>query len=192
MKNAAYAAVMAACILIAAGCATTNFREEPVGGMGTLVIGQVHVEITDWPSQEMNGVHKRNIQVFLYDIGEKEQIQVLSREDGAFYIVFPNTKKQIFLQGFVVKGMTRKGTSTVTVKYGKRVILYPGKVNNVGCIVCKIHTASISKKRTTRTEYDIIQNVEVDYEDIRQWFQLTFPDSAWNDKEWERVLHYKL
>jgi hypothetical protein len=61
----------------------------------------------------------------------------------------------------------------------------------MGRILCTVQTTGISKMSTKTTSYDSVQDVKVDYEDIRQWFQLTFPDSAWNDKEWERVLHYK-
>jgi hypothetical protein len=65
------------------------------------------------------------------------------------------------------------------------------RFNNMGRILCTVQTTGISKMSTKTTSYDSVQDVKVDYEDIRQWFQLTFPDSAWNDKEWERVLHYK-
>jgi hypothetical protein len=192
MKKAAYAAAMAIVILVAAGCATTTFREEPKPpDRGTLLIGQVQVEIKDWPSREMNGIHRRNVQVYLYDTGKKKQNQITSHGDGAFYLVFTNVKKEIYIQGFIVKGSDRGGTSTISVEYGKRVILYPGKVNNMGRILCTVQTTGIRKMSTKTTSYDTVQDVKVDYEDIRQWFQLTFPDSAWNDKEWERVLHYK-
>jgi len=188
MKHAAYAAVMGVCILVAAGCATTAFREEPKApDMQTLLIGQVQVEIKDWPDAEMNGVHKRNVQVYLYDNNEMKRYQITSHGDGVFYVVFPDEKKQIFIFGFVVKS----GGATITVDYKKWVNLYAGKVNNVGRITATVQTEGIAKRRTGSTEYNTSQDVKVEYGGIRQWFQLTFPDSEWNNKEWERVLHYK-
>jgi len=177
-------------LAIVTGCATTSFREEPKApDRGTLLIGQVQVEIKDWPRKEMNGVHRRNVQVYLYDNNEKKRYQITSHGDGVFYVVFPDEKKQIFILGFVVKGNTLGGTNTINVDYRKWVDLYAGKVNNVGRITATVQTEGIAKQRTSNIVYDISQDVKVDYENIRQWFQKTFPESAWNNKEWVDIPH---
>ena len=186
MKKCAYGALMAAVILIAAGCATTTFRQEPRNDMGTLMIGQVQIEVKDWPDAWLNGVHQSDILVYLVELGEMKEIRINSHKDGAFYLVLPNKKTKILLQGFEIK----EPLGRIWVPYNRGMILSAGKVNNVGRFMCTVQIEEAVKKRTKYTEYNATKEVNVHYLDVWRWFQRSFPESAWNDREWESLKHY--
>jgi len=189
MKNMAYVAVIVVFVLVAVGCATTTFREEPKPpDRGTLLIGQVQVESKSKSNKWRSYVTKRNINVYLYDINEFEEYQVLTHGDGVFYIVLPNERKEILIQGFKV-GIPHSYTD---IKYIRCVTLHPGKVNNVGHFTCTVEIGSIVKEKANWIHREVTQDVKVDYEGVRKWFQSTFPDSAWNNREWVREPHFKL
>lgn len=189
MKKVAYAAVIAVIVLVAVGCATMSLRAKPKPpDEGTLLIGQVQIEFKSKSNKWRSHVADSGLTVFLYDIVEVEEYKLTTYDDGVFYIVFPNERKEIFIHGF------RRGieSSHTDIKYSKRVTLYPGKANNVGHFTCTAEIGDIVKRRGNYIEREVTQDVKVDYEGVRKWLQSTFPDSAWNYREWVRVPHYKL
>jgi hypothetical protein len=166
------------------GCATTTFRVEPrAPDMDTLLIGQIEVHVSGWPSTEMNRVHKSNIQAYLYDYAEDKWTQVTTRDEGTFYLVTSHASNKFWIGGFLVGGKTRGGTSKISLDYGKAVVVQGGQVNNLGRIVSTVKV--IGRKQVgTGTKIDISTNYIVRYGEIQPWFKETFPDSEWNDKQW--------
>ncbi|HUT66725.1 MAG TPA: hypothetical protein VMZ05_11370 [Spirochaetota bacterium] len=121
-------------LAIATGCATTKFRVEPESPeMDTLIIGQIEVTVTGWPPPtEINGIHERNVQVYLYDYFEGERVQLVSKGEGVFYLICSHDSRAIHIYGFVIAGKSKAGTSTLTLHYGKEFTPECGKVNNIG------------------------------------------------------------
>jgi len=180
-------------IVLLTSCATTKFIAEPkTPDMGTLLIGQIEVHVSDWPEPSaMNGVHRRNIQVHLYDSAERKEIKMTSRGEGTFYLVSENRTKMIDISGFMVRTKIEGGpVSTLNLEYGKKVLLQDGKVNNVGRIIFIVEVIGQGPGRgNVGTYIQTSESYKVKFEDIKPWFRETFPESEWNNKEWVNALH---
>lgn len=174
-------------IVFLTSCASTKFIVEPeTPSMGTLLIGQIEVNVSGWPRPTaMNGVHKRDIEVHLYDYTRHKEITMTSKEEGTFYYVTDNNTKEINITGFEVNRVRGGGgdKSIVNLDYGKQIPLHKGKVNNVGHIIYTIEVTGQSPGMANRTKIEANVWYKVSG-DIRQWFKKTFPESEWNNKEW--------
>lgn len=172
-------------IVFLTSCATTKFIAEPEPtDMGTLFIGQIEVHISGWPGQSaMNGVHRRDIYVYLYDYVEHKEIKMTSREEGTFYLICDNSPKMIDISGFMVR-RTRFDTGILNLEYGKKVLLEAGKVNNVGRIIYVVEAMGQSPGMGDTINIQADVRYKVKFEDIKPWFRKTFPESEWNNKEW--------
>jgi hypothetical protein len=120
------------------------------------------------------------------DASTKKLINVRSRgQDGVFYIVDPDGDTYYILGYEIEKKVSP--TLRVTMSYHAEdypyIKLAKNRVNNLGDIKWNEAYDSRSKGHhtfSTKGSHKFLGN----YDEVRNWFKGTYPESDWNSKSW--------
>jgi hypothetical protein len=183
-------------ISISGGCATTPKIKDPPTPESGLLVGRIKLTCTDFPgSWGVNGDHTGGIEIYFRNVSTKEIISVKSSgEDGFFYILHPPEGGLILYDMKFVKKSARQ-TTTLPYRFEEVIGLgiKPSSVNNVGDIHWSNHAETRESKEYSQKGSHATLHAEsshefrFNYKEVENWFKKTFPDSAWNDKNWVSV-----
>lgn len=177
-------------MLLIGGCASTGKIKEPASTDSTLLFGRITLICKGFPGDmHLNGEHTFGIKVHLIDASTKETFYVRSHGvEGLFHIVDPDGG-QYFILGYEIE---KKVSPTLRVTMGYRaedtpyIVINKNSVNNLGDIrwIETYDTRSKGDRTfTTIGSHDLLRN----YAEVKNWFEETHPDSAWNGKNWVSV-----
>ena len=176
--------------LLIGGCATTARITEPTSPGSTLLIGRIKVICTGFPSSmHANGDHTHGVMVKLRDVSN-EIISIRAHgADGLLYLVDPDIERYTIVQIHLQVGTSRTITN---LRHGTRDSIYikVNSVNNLGDILLRYDYVSKKPaeytKAGTHTEMKVNSSLEYkdNYDEVKAWFEDTYPESAWNNKTW--------
>ena len=179
-----------AVLIIIGGCATTARITEPTSPSSTLLIGRIKVTCTGFPSGwNANGDHANGVIVKLRDVSN-EIISIRARgADGLLYLVDPDIDRYTIVQ---IHLQTGTGSHTLTLRQGTSdsIHIKGNSVNNLGDILLRFDYVSKKAaeytKAGTYTEMKVNSSLEYkdNYDEVKAWFEETYPESAWNNKNW--------
>jgi hypothetical protein len=177
------------------GCATTSKIKEPVSVDSTLIVGRITVTCNNFPDNwHINGEHKSGIIVHLQNFKTDETTSVRSKgPDGllCIYDIYDSYK----ITSFTFENMAGGWVSTINYNssYPKVIKIKKGSVNNLGDIYWvetfgpkteKVYTKTKRYQTGTSTQELIFKD---NYDEVKDWFQNTYPDSNWNNKNWTNL-----
>ncbi len=183
-------------VIVIGGCATTSIITEPTNAESTLLVGRIILTCTDFPRNwHVNGEHSTGITVAIRNMSTNKIISARSRGyDGMFYIINPDVGKYKIEQ---FTSETGGDLYRVTLMYAPPentfFIVKKNTVNNLGDIewyekaeieASKEHLGTKSQTRLFTTES---HNFKRNYAELKSWFAETYPDSAWNDMNWNSL-----
>ncbi len=187
-----FASIILIFVLIAflGSCATTARITEPTSPGSTLLIGRIKVICTGFPSSmHANGDHTNGVIVKLRDVSN-EIISIRAHgADGLLYLVDPDIERYTIVQ---IHLQTGTGSSTLNLRLGTRdsIHIKGNSVNNLGDILLRFDYVSKKAaeytKAGTHTEVKVNTSLEYkdNYDEVKAWFEETYPESAWNNKNW--------
>jgi hypothetical protein len=180
------------CILIIGGCAGIPRITEPANEDSSLLVGRITITAEKFPSQwRIKGDYTDGIVMHLFNRNTIEIINVRSRgDDGLLYLLI-DTPGRYAITGFTFK--KKEGSTTSTLRYKTSdphiIDIDAGTVNNLGDMhwiekfESTTYKAGGKSRGKSSKELRFIEN----YDQVREWFQQTYPDSSWNKKNWINV-----
>ncbi len=182
-----------AVLIIIGGCATTARITEPTSPSSTLLIGRIKVTCTGFPSKwHANGDHTNGVIVELKDVSN-EIISIKARgADGLLYLVDPDIARYTIVQIHLQTG-TSRSTLRLDHRTNDSIYIKGNSVNNLGDILLRYDYVSKKaaefSKRGTYTEIMVNRSLEYkgNYDEVKAWFEETYPESAWNNKNWVNI-----
>jgi len=179
--------------LLIGGCATTSRITEPTSPDSALLIGRIKLTCTEFPKTwNINGDHPNGVVVYLANVSTKEIIKVRSRgSDGLFYLIDLDVDKYVIVAFSFQSGGSRHtvnlGFETKDVRYFE---IKRNFVNNLGDIKwrskyeTKVGTEWSKAGSTTTFSVKDSYNYLGNYDEVKSWFEETYPESDWNNKNW--------
>ncbi len=183
-------------LIIIGGCATTSRITEPYNADSTLLVGRIMLTCTDFPNQwHVNGEHTNGIEVNLRHMSTNKVVSAKARGyDGLFYLINPAIGKYRIERFTLETGGSRY---RINLQYAPRKDTYfnveSNAVNNLGDIEwyekCE---AEASKEYTPGGSYTTLittesHNYKHNYAQLKSWFTKTYPDSGWNNMNWNNA-----
>jgi hypothetical protein len=168
--------------------------KKPTGPESTLLIGRIQLIGSNFPKNSaVNGVHTKGITIDLKDESNKF-IYVTSRgNDGFFHVVDPDST-QYTIVGFSI--LMHESNVTWEIRYptNDAFIIQENSVNNLGDILWRIDYGSsdITEYKSrgpsqTRFSARIMIEYETNYDEVKTWFEETYPKSVWVTKDWNET-----
>ena len=182
-----------ALLIIAGGCATTARITEPTSPGSTLLIGRIKVTCTGFPNKlYANGDHADGVIVKLKDVSN-EIISIRARGvDGLLYLVDPDIDRYTIVQIYLTTG-----SSSTRLRLDHRtndsIYIEGNSVNNLGDILLRYDYVSKEAKESTKSGTSTVIKVnrsleyKGNYDEVKAWFEETYPESAWNNKNWVNI-----
>ena len=176
--------------LLIGGCATTARITEPTSPGSTLLIGRIKVICTGFPSKwHANGDHTNGVMVKLRDVSN-EIISIRAHgADGLLYLVDPDIDRYTIVLLHVQVGTSRT-LLDLYYRTSDPIYIKGNSVNNLGDILWRCDYVSKKAaeytKSGTHTEIKINNSLvyKDNYDEVKAWFEETYPESAWNNKNW--------
>jgi hypothetical protein len=183
-------------LLIIGGCATTAKITEQATGCGTLLVGRIEATCEDFAQMwNMNGRHTNNITIDLRNLSTNEAISIRSRgADGIFYIDDPEYGVYT-IEKFSYTGRGSRTTFSLYHLLNDGVIFSIEKnaVYLLGDIEWYAKCIEKESKEYSRAashytyEVHTAHRYRKNFVELRNWFESTYPQSGWNDKNWINV-----
>lgn len=184
-------------LIIMSGCATTSKISEPTTADSTLLIGRIKLTCSNFPNYvHVNGEHTKGITIDVRNMSTGEVLTTKSKgADGLFYFDNPDAGEYAIV-GYNIT--TKGGNVRATFKYlydtSNRFNITPNAVNNFGDIswVCVFETIT-DKEYSDRGASHTTANWSNEcyhignYAEVKTWFKATYPDSAWNNINWNSL-----
>jgi hypothetical protein len=170
------------------GCATTGPKPtspapftEPANSDSTLLIGRITLTCENFPANwHVEGEHKRGIVMDLKNVNTNEIIKIKSKgSDGLFYLLDTPGYYEIVKFEYGIKSGRYWSTLTITGQY--LINIEKGIVNNLGDIHCTWTYVETMKRGHAKVQFN------ENYDEVKEWFQMTYPESSWNNVNWSEV-----
>jgi hypothetical protein len=183
-------------IMIISGCATTSRITEPANAESTLLVGRIMLTCTDFPKQwHINGEHASGIEVDLRNVSLNKVITAKARGyDGMFHIINPDFGEYKIERFAIETGGSRYRVNLQYVPHENTFITVErNAVNNLGDIewyeTCE--TEESKEYTSTGTQTTLIttesHNYRRNYAELKSWFVKTYPESGWNNMNWNSL-----
>jgi hypothetical protein len=184
-------------LIITGGCATTSRITEPTNAESTLLVGRIILACTNFPGNwHVNGEHSNGIMVDFRNISTNAVVSVKARGyDGIFYVVDPEAGGYI-VEKFTIE--TSGGRHRVLLRHETNEYTFfkiqRNAVNNLGDIRWFASYESMESKEYARRggskgiyRANTSHTYELNFTELKDWFGETYPDSAWNNKNWNNL-----
>ncbi len=182
--------------LIIGGCATTSKITEPTHAGSILLVGRVKATCEEFEQMwNMNGEHTNNIEIDLRNLSTNEVTSVRSRgADGVFYVDDP--KYGVYtIERF---SYTSRGSRTAFSLYhilndGVTFSIEQNAVYNLGDIEWYAKCIKRESKEYSEASTQYVFEVQTthyyqqNFAELKTWFENTYPDSSWNNKNWINI-----
>jgi hypothetical protein len=176
------------------GYAKSAKLKEPTGPESTLLMGRIQLIGSNFPrNSAVNGVHTKGITIDLKD-ETNNFIYVTSRgDDGLFYVADPR-----FTHYRIVGLSIQLHESNVTwdIRYptNDALTIQQNSVNNLGDILWRIDyglsdTTEYKSRGPSQTRFSarIMIEYKMNYDEVKIWFEETYPKSVWINKDWNEI-----
>ena len=180
--------------LIICGCATTARITKPTSPDSTMLMGRIRVICAGFSNQWFaNGEHTNGVEVVLKDISSNKTLTIIARgADGLFHLVDPGSHRYTIIE-FNLQTGDPQTTFKLTHTTSDSFQIDENSVNNLGDIVWRCeYVSDISTeygKSGSYTKVSVNSWLEYkgNYDEVKSWFEETYPKSVWNNKKWENA-----
>jgi hypothetical protein len=168
--------------------------QKPVGPESTLLMGRIKVICTNFPKNyEANGDYTKGITIVLKDEWNNI-ISVTSRgNDGFFHLVDPKFTNYTIIRFSIEIAGTRQMLQ-LAIQAKDVFAIHKNSVNNLGDLLWRVNyqsseTTEYSAQGDTQTPLNAGTMIEclANYEEVKSWFESTYPESEWKNKNWENI-----
>jgi hypothetical protein len=194
MKTKAFLSILILlCIgfMFIGGCASTGKIKEPSHTESTLLIGRIKVTCNDFPREwKINGEHTKGVIIYLVNVSTNKVTKLkCNNKYGMFCLTNPDASQYI-LAGFVLRKEIVRTTFTGSHQIKNTYMdIQKNSVNNLGDMEW-IETYKGQQKRGGGSSWYESTGTHIfllNYGELEDWFRETYPESAWNRKNWHDV-----
>jgi hypothetical protein len=187
-------------ILILGGCASSGKITEPTHAESVLLVGRIKATCEEFEEMwNMNGEHTDKIEIDIRNLSTNEMTTVRSKgANGVFYV----NEAQYGVYTIERFSYTSRGSRTVfnlghLLNDGVNFTLDQNAVYNLGDIEwyakCKKRESKEYKDKGAQYIYEVetMHYYQENFNALKVWFEATYPESSWNNRNWINVEYTK-